>query len=141
MIEARGEVRIEAPPEAVFDYLADARNEPHWLPGAKRVMKATDGPVDLRTRFEGEYARAGRVALELVEFERPRRLTFRAKARLVEFDDVVELTPDGSGTRLTARMVAQPRGVMRLLSPMMAKTMRQQFAANWTHLRDALEQR
>ena len=135
VIQARGEVTIDASPEAVFDYLADARNEPQWLPGAKSVTKVTEGDVGLHTRFDGEYARAGKVAVELVEFERPRKLTFRAKARIVEFDDIVELAPHGRATRLTARMIAQPRGVMKLFTPLMAKTMQRQFAANWAHLR------
>jgi uncharacterized protein YndB with AHSA1/START domain len=141
LITGHGEVRIEAPPETVFDYLADARNEPEWLPGAKAVRKTTDDPVGLHTRFEGEYARAGTVSLELVEFDRPRKLTFRAQAKIVHFDDAVELSPDGAGTLLKARLSAEPQGLMRLLAPVMARTMRDQFAGNWIHLKTALERR
>jgi uncharacterized protein YndB with AHSA1/START domain len=139
VISGYGEARIEAPPETVFDCLADARNEPEWLSGAKQVRKTTDDPVGLHTRFEGEYTRAGKVILEVVEFDRPRRLTFRAQARIVHFDDAVELTPDGAGTRLTPRLSAEPQGLMRLFTPMIAKTMQSQFAGNWSHLKQALE--
>jgi carbon monoxide dehydrogenase subunit G len=45
MIEARGGTEIEAPIDRVFDYVADARNEPDWLPGAEKVEKVSDGPV------------------------------------------------------------------------------------------------
>ena len=130
---------MQAPPERVFDYLADARNEPDWLPGAQRVEKVTDGPIGLHTRFDGVYARAGVVAVELVEFDRPHRLTFRALAKIVAFDDEVELTPDGDGTVLVARLSAQPRGIMRLFTPMMVKTMQRQFERNWPHLKAKLE--
>jgi uncharacterized membrane protein len=37
VIEARGNVEIDRPVGEVFDYLADSRNEPDWLPGAERV--------------------------------------------------------------------------------------------------------
>jgi hypothetical protein len=37
-------------------------------------------------------------------------------------------------------MTAAPRGVMRLFAPLLARTLRGQFAANWDHLRRALEQ-
>ena len=37
MIEATGHTTIARPIEEVFDYVADARNEPKWLPGAERV--------------------------------------------------------------------------------------------------------
>jgi hypothetical protein len=36
-------------------------------------------------------------------------------------------------------MQATPRGVMRLAAPLMARTLRRQFAANWDHLRRAME--
>jgi carbon monoxide dehydrogenase subunit G len=141
MIEARGSTTIERPAAEVFAYLADARNEPSWLPGAERVELVTPEPVGLGTRFEGTYARAGTVSVELVEFEPPRRVTFRARSRIVDFDDAVELTEEGGRTLLHARMTARPRGPMRLAGPLMARTMRRQFEANWAHLKAALESR
>jgi carbon monoxide dehydrogenase subunit G len=139
VIEASAEIAIRAPAEKVFDFLADARNEPEWLPGAQRVAKVTDGDVGLGTRFEGLYSRAGAVDLELVEFERPRRLTFRASSRVVAFDDAVTLEEGDGTTLLRARMEAQPRGPMRVVAPVMARTMRRQFEKNWKHLKTALE--
>jgi carbon monoxide dehydrogenase subunit G len=138
-IEAHGQVTIRRTVEDVFDYLADARNEPGWLPGAKTVTMTSDGDVGLGSTFVGEYERAGRVELEIVEFERPRRVTFRARSRILRFDDAVELAPVDGGTRLDARMTADPHGAMRLLGPLMGRTMREQFASNWEHLRLALE--
>jgi carbon monoxide dehydrogenase subunit G len=139
VIEARSETTILRSIEDVFDFLADPRNEPKWLPGAGSVTKTSDGPIAAGSRFVGEYQRAGRVELELVEFERPVRVTFRARSKIVDFDDAVDLAPLESGTRLVARMTAQPRGLMRFLAPAMARTMRRQFSANWDHLRRALE--
>jgi carbon monoxide dehydrogenase subunit G len=141
MIEAHGNTDIDRPAGEVFDYLADARNEPDWLPGAERVEKVTDGPVGLGTRFSGTYARAGTVEVELVEFERPHRMTFRARSRIVHFDDAVELSEEGGRTVLRAVMTAQPQGLMRLAGPLMARTMRRQFAGNWQHLKSRLEAR
>ncbi len=138
-IEARGETTIARPIADVFDYLADARNEPTWLPGARSVEKTSKGPVGLGTTFVGQYARAGQVDLELIEFQRPTRLTFRARSRIVDFDDAVELTEHDAVTHLDARMSAEPRGAMHLVAPVMARTMRRQFADNWAHLRSALE--
>ena len=36
---------------------------------------------------------------------------------------------------------AEPRSKMNLAAPLMARTMRRQFADNWDHLRRALESR
>jgi uncharacterized protein YndB with AHSA1/START domain len=139
MITARAHVFIDRPIGEVFDYLADSRNEPAWLPGATRVAKTSPGPIALGTTFEGEYARAGLVTLELTEYARPERVTFRACARIVEFDDAVTLSPDGGGTRLEAVLRARPRGWMRLVEPLMGGVMRKQFEGNWTQLKRALE--
>jgi carbon monoxide dehydrogenase subunit G len=115
--EADGEATISRSMEDVFDYVSDPRNEPSWLPGAKTVEKTSEGPIGLGSTFVGDYDRAGRVELELVEFEWPRRVTFRVHSKIVDFDDAVELSGAGSGTRLRARMTASPRGPMRLVSP------------------------
>jgi uncharacterized protein YndB with AHSA1/START domain len=141
MITAQGEVFIQRPIEEVFDFLADSRNEPAWLPGASKVEKTTAGPLGQGTRFEGEYARAGTVSLELLQCERPHRVTFRARSRIVQFDDAVLLAPEGAGTRLRATLTARPQGFMRLMEPVMGRIMRQQFERNWTALKRALEEK
>lgn len=138
-IEADGNAMILRPVEVVFDYVADPRNEPEWLPGARSVKQTSDGDFGLGAAFVGEYDRVGRVELSIVEFERPTRVTFRARSRIVHFDDAVQLTAIEGGTRLVARMTAEPKGVMRLFAPVMGRTMRKQFASNWDHLRQALE--
>jgi len=140
VIEAEAGIEINAPVEVVFDLVADATNEPAWLPGAQRVEKVTPGPVTLGTRFDGTYARAGAVSLEIVDFRRPSAVTLRARSRIVNFDDAIELEAGGDGvTRLHARMAARPRGVMRLFGPLMARTMRTQFTDNWQHLKRWVE--
>ena len=141
MIEARGSTDIARPIDEVFDYVVDARNEPKWLPGAKDVEKTTPGDVGLGTRFDGTYARAGKVTLELVEYEPPHRFTFRARAQVVHFDDAVELSERDGKTHVEARMLAEPQVVMRFAPFLMAPTLKRSFAANWDRLRDALEAR
>lgn len=138
-IEAQAELTIRRSIEDVFDYLADLRNEPRWLPGAKSVTMISDGEVGRGSTFVGEYQRAGHVELRLVEFERPSRVTFRADSKIVRFDDAVQLAPVEGGTRLRAQMIAEPKGLMRLVGPLMGRTMRTQFISNWEHLRSELE--
>jgi len=140
MIAAQAEVQIDRPVEEVFDFLADARNEPRWLPGATGVVKISDGPIGLDTRFQGEYARIGTVRLDVIAFERPRQVTFRGQARTMAFDDAIALSPGPAGIILRAAMEAHPRGIMKVLSPLVGRVMRQQFAANWLQLKATLEQ-
>ena len=79
------------------------------------------------------------MTLELVEFDPPHRFTFRARSKVVAFDDAVELSERDGKTHLEARMLAEPQGAMRLLGFLMAPTLRKSFAANWDFLRRELE--
>jgi carbon monoxide dehydrogenase subunit G len=138
-IEAHGEVMIRRSVEEVFDFLADPRNEPRWLPGAKSVTMTSDGEPGLGSTFVGEYAGVGRIALELVEFGRPSRVTFRGDSAIVRFDDAVQLAPAEGGTHLKAHMTTQPKGLSRPMEPMTGETLQAQFASGWDHLRRVLE--
>jgi hypothetical protein len=45
MAKIEGEILIGRPVEAVFDFVADQRNEPQYNPRMVRAAKITDGPV------------------------------------------------------------------------------------------------
>jgi uncharacterized protein YndB with AHSA1/START domain len=139
MIIVTASIKIKRPVSEVFDFLSDARNEPKWIPGANNIEMLTAPPVQKGTRFRGQYARAGTVQLELVEFNRPDRVTFRAQSAILDFDDEVKLSAIPDGTLLEATMTAQPKGIMRLLSFMMKGAMKKQFEGNWVHLKDYME--
>jgi carbon monoxide dehydrogenase subunit G len=139
MIESRGQVEIAKPPEDVFDYLADMRNEPKWLPGASDVRLVSEGAVGPGSKFEGTYARAGTVHCTVSEYERPNRLTIHGEAKGMSFDDTIALEATGGGTRLAAVMRTQPKGLFKLVAPMMGRVIDKQFQSNWEKLRTVLE--
>ena len=139
MLETRGHVEIARPPEAVFDYLADMRNEPSWRPGAAEVRAASEDPIGRGSSFEGTYARAGTVRCVISEYERPGRLTIHGDAKGMSFDDAITFTATDNGTRLEAVMRTQPKGFFRLVAPMMGRVIDKQFQSNWENLRAVLE--
>jgi len=52
MTRITGEIVIEAPADAVFDFVADQRNEPAYNPHMMRSAKVTPGPVG-KGRLDG----------------------------------------------------------------------------------------
>jgi uncharacterized protein YndB with AHSA1/START domain len=81
MINAHVDLQVEAPPEEVFDKLADMRNELQWNEAVTEMRKATDGEIGKGTRFEGRMKRGiGPMQMEIVEYERVRR-TFSSRRR------------------------------------------------------------
>ena len=139
MLESRGSVEISQPPDRVFDYLADMRNEPKWLPGASDVRLTTQGDVGLDSNFEGTYARAGTVRCRITEHQRPQRLTIHGEAKGMTFDDTIVLTASDAGTRLDAVMRTAPKGLFKLVAPMMGRVIEKQFQSNWDRLKVVLE--
>lgn len=107
---SRNDMFVDAPPDAVFDVLADARSYAYWVIGADRIRAVDDswpapgssfhhvvgvGPVKIRDHTRVE------------EIERPRLLQLKAKARPFGTARVrLELEPERGGTRVT--MVEDP---------------------------------
>lgn len=139
MIITNGSAVVNAPIEVVFDFLADPRNEPRWLPGASNVALISGEPIQQGSTFVGTYARAGAVTVRLTQRERPRRITLAGDARNLSFTDEIELSPTDNGTALQATMTTHPKGVFRVLAPIMGRVIGKQFQANWDSLKATLE--
>jgi hypothetical protein len=72
-----GEIYINRLVETVFDFVADARNEPRYNHYILRAGKISAGPISLGTRFRNETRSMGRTTewiIEITLYERPRRL-------------------------------------------------------------------
>ncbi|MER6672669.1 SRPBCC family protein [Streptomyces sp. NPDC000983] len=70
-------VEIDRPIEAVFEYLADGRNDPQFSPRVQRIDRMPDGPTAEGTVFRSTVKDAGmKTAREfrITEFEAPVRL-------------------------------------------------------------------
>lgn len=139
MLEIHGGTTIAQPIETVFDYIADMRNEPKWLRGADDVRLVSGEPVAGGSQFSGTYARAGQVSCTLSEYDRPHRLVMHGEAKGMSFDDAITLTPMDGGTQLSAVMRARPKGLFKLVAPMIGRVIGKQFQANWDRLRGVLE--
>jgi hypothetical protein len=77
---------------------------------------------------------------EITEYVPSRRLAFRAIAGPARPEGSYELEPTGDGTRVTFSLRCSPAGVARLMTPMVAKTVRSEVA-QLDRLRDVLESR
>jgi uncharacterized protein YndB with AHSA1/START domain len=133
---------IKAPPEGVFDYLADCRNEMEWNHAIRSIHLLTPEPVGRGSRFTGEYAQVGQAAFQIVEYERPTHIRFQGAFSSLDFDMVASLNPTpGGATRLLLETDFEPRGVMRLLLPLLGGRMRREYESRGEALGRILEQR
>jgi hypothetical protein len=65
MARIDGEIVIDRPVDAVFDYVADQSNEPQYNPRMLRAEKITPGPVGKGTQFRSAVASMGPTELDV----------------------------------------------------------------------------
>lgn len=139
-----GEIVIARPVEEVFDFVADERNEPLFNPRMVRAEKVSPGPIGPGTRFRAEIKSMGRTAATTIEttgYERPRRLASTTRMSTMDIEGVLLFDPVDGGTRMRWLWDLRPRGVLRLMSPMIGRMGRRQEQATWAGLKRRLEAR
>ena len=142
MIHIEGEIDINRPVEEVFDVVADERNEPRYNPRLLWVEKLSSGPIGRGTRFRAASKTMGRpveMTIEFTEYERPRRLRSSTHMPTMEIQGTLTFDPVPERTRMRWSWALQPRGVVRLLSPLVARMGERQEETIWAGLKQFME--
>lgn len=121
---------VEAPIEAVFDALADARTYPEWWRPVYLAAES-DGPPEVgrvsHQRFKGRLPYKLRTTSEIVALERPRRIEAKVEGDLAG-RGVWTLTPRDGGTHVRFDWhVNADRPLLRYLTPVLRPLFR------WNH--------
>jgi carbon monoxide dehydrogenase subunit G len=137
----KGEMKcvVNRPVEEVFDFLADIRNEAAWNPRVVRIDKTSDGSIGAGTIFHGLYKGIGPLRTELVEYERPGRLSFRSSGPRMRIAGTFVLSVVQGESSVALNADLEPQGPFRLIAPLMAPLIKRQNAAAATRLQQALE--
>lgn len=142
MVHVDGEIIIRRPVEVVFDAVADERNEPRYNPRMRRAEQVSAGSLGVGTQFRAEMATTGRpvtMFIEYTAFERPRRLRSTTHLAAMDIQGTLAFEPVPEGTILRWSWELKPRGVFRLVTPLVACLGRRQEAAIWAGLKRYLE--
>ncbi len=131
MPEAEHSVTVTRPIEEVFAFLADAENDPRWRSGVLDIARVEGQGVGTRYRqgVKGPMGRRVAADFEITEYAPPRAIGFRATAGPVRPEGRYELEPAGTGTKVRFALECTPHGFARLMTPMVAKTMRSEVQA------------
>ena len=130
MIDFTIESRFARSPADVFDYVSDPERLPTWQTNTISSVPLDDGPLRVGTRLREVHRGPGGKELvsvvEVSEFEPGSVFALR----VVEGTPVhlrITLDPDGGGTRMRFRAHGELTGAMRLLQPVLARTLKRQF--------------
>src|SRR5690349_1035328 len=124
MVRIDGEIVINRPVEEVFDFVADERNEPRYNPRMLRAEQVSPGPIGRGTRFQAEVTTMGRpseMVIEFTDFERPRRLASSTHLSTMDIAGILTFDPLAEGTRMRWSWELRPRGMLKLMTPLVAR--------------------
>jgi hypothetical protein len=135
-----GSIRIAAPQELVFDSVADSRLEPSFNPAMSQVELLTLEPIGVGSAFRARMARADMdMLIELVEFDRPRRLRSRTTSSVMQTTGSLTCTSVDEDTLLAWDWQVNPRGWYRVMSPLVGLFGHRMERKIWTGLKRKLE--
>jgi carbon monoxide dehydrogenase subunit G len=139
MVSETASVRIERPAEQVWDYFTNVANDPEWNPSAIKSRKTSDGPLGVGSTFHVVRKMSGPMKLEYTEYSRPLRWALRGVGRGITFTYSADLTPSGAGTELTSQMNLEPKGFLKLLTPVLGSVTSKQLSQTHAALKRKLE--
>lgn len=103
----RHTIEIDQPIDKVFDFVADARNDPQWCPRVKWCRQVDGNGPEVGARYEAyEYPSLRKPQsrwIDVLTSERPTRLVTRQTDEQGDFTIEYVLEKADSGTRLTQR--------------------------------------
>jgi uncharacterized protein YndB with AHSA1/START domain len=116
---ARRSRTLAAPPERVWDVVADPHHLPRWWPRVTRVEAVTD--EHFTEVLATEDGRSLRADFRVVGSRAPERRAWEQEVQGTPFETVlaastteIKLLPDGDGTRVTLVARQQLRGSARM---------------------------
>lgn len=135
----QAEVDIARTPNDVFDYCSDPSNEPEWNPMMKRIVKLTDGPLAVGTRYETEFAQGPRMVMACVRYERPSEWSLTGKSRSLKAGGGGRVVPTAEGSRLVMWMELELAGLLKLGTPLLRRRMQAMFQRDVENIKTRLE--
>jgi hypothetical protein len=148
MVHIEGEIVINRPVDEVFDFVADERNEPRYNPSMLRSDQTSTGPIGLGTTFRAESKMMGRTVETVIEctgYDPPRLLASRSRSSFgplpaTEIQGTLTFEPAPRGTRMRWSWRIKTPGLLKPMTPLIARMGKRQEETIWTNLKHLLEE-
>ncbi|MDQ3004743.1 MAG: SRPBCC family protein [Chloroflexota bacterium] len=141
MIQHDVTIHLKRPVEQVFAFLADYQNLRTWQSNLLENEQLTEGPLRVDTRFR-EVRRTGpgqsEIQAEITDFESNKRFGTRTITK-PQVTVSYSLEGENGGTRLNYKFVMLTSGMMRLLEPLIAGSIRKDTNLDFQKLKHILE--
>ncbi|MGB2709985.1 MAG: SRPBCC family protein [Conexibacter sp.] len=143
MIEFTIETEIARPAAEVFAYVTDPTKLSTWQTNTVSAVPEGEGPIGVGTRLRevhrGPGGRELASVVEVSEYEPDRAFALRMVEGPLPIHARIAFEPTERGTRMRFTGHGQLRGPLRLVQPLLAHTLKRQFANHCATLKRVLE--
>jgi uncharacterized membrane protein len=143
MIDFTVTIELERPVGEVFAYVTDPSKLATWQTNTVSVVVEDGRPLRLGSRLrEVHRAPGGKELPSLVEvsaYHPDSTFALHMLEGALPLDAHISFEPVRAGTALSFHVHGQPRGSMRLMQPLLKRTLRKQFGQYLRTLKELLE--
>jgi len=116
------ELSINAPPDKVFDYVSDISRHPEWAAHKLKIEPAATGSVGVGAKFNSVGHQMGmdsRDEVTVTEYSPSQRFSYEARSKEGLFRHVIQLSAEGTGTRVAkSTEVVEASLMTKLMTPL-----------------------
>ena len=131
MAHAEGSITIDRPVNTVFNFIADGTNNPLWRSSVTDIERVPGKPTGLGAVFkQGLKGPGGRIDgdYEIVEYQPDQLIRFQVIAGPARPTGTYKFEAVGSSTRVTFILHFEPKGLTKLMDPMITSSMKSEIA-------------
>jgi hypothetical protein len=133
---------ISRSPKDVFDFITSSDNAPKVVPSVKSMVKLTEGPVHVGTRYRETRLMNGKeqyAELEVVAYEPDQKYAVKNVTEGIETVYRYRFHPEADGTRVDLVCEVKASGLKRLVLPMVASLLKKEDGHHLQKVKEALE--
>jgi carbon monoxide dehydrogenase subunit G len=135
-------VEIAKPIDDVFAFTSDARNRPQWDESVESEELTSPEPVGVGSTVRTTMRSRGskrQLDWKITEHDPPTHQTIESTSGPFPTTLEYRLAPSGQGTSVSFSVTGDPSGLMRLLQPLVARTVQANLDSGFPRLKRLLE--
>ena len=133
---------ISRSPQEVFDFITTADNAPKVVSSVKSMVKLTEGPVRVGTRYRETRLMQGKeqsAELEVVAHEPNQKYAMKNTTEGIETVYSYTIRPEANGTRVDLVCEVKAGGVKKLMLPLVVSILKKEDGDHLQRLKKAME--
>jgi uncharacterized membrane protein len=131
MAHAEGKITIDRPVQMVFDFILDGANNPLWRPSVVDIKPLAEKPYGIGSAFkQGLKGPGGRIDgdYQITEYKPNQIIEFQVIAGPARPTGTYHFETDERSTTVTFVLDFQPKGLAKLMNPMIQSSMQSEVA-------------